>query len=340
MATTTLLTRHCALRPTTLRALKPTFNMSVRTQSTFRNPLVTPAELDAALRSNAPSKLSTAPRTIPVCGSWFLPNDPQKRSGYEVFKQSHIPGARFFDIDAVSDRESPYAHMLPSADVFADAMRDMGVNSEDTVVVYDTAELGIFSAPRVAWTMRVFGHSAVHVLNNFRLWKEQGYATEAGEQAAVTRSEYPAAKLDASRVAAFEEVRALAKDHNKEGREEVNVLDARSYGRWAGTDPEPRPGMSSGHIPGSLSVPVPELLDPVTKAFLPAEELRAVFERKGVDPSKAVISSCGSGVTAAVVDAALVEAGLGEGSRKVYDGSWGEWAQRVGTTENLIVKSE
>ena len=326
------------------RSAKPSFtasrSLAFRMSRSFSSYLVTPAELSDALKHNAPSKLSTAPRTIPVCGSWFLPNDPQKRTGQQVFKQGHIPSARFFDLDKVSDTSSPYPHMLPSPEVFQRAVSELGVNRDDTVVVYDTAELGIFSAPRVAWTFKVFGHEGVHILNNFKLWVEQGYPTEAGEQKHFEPTRYPLPTLDKSKVVAFEEMRELAKDYNKEGAEQVHVLDARSEGRWKGTDPEPRPGLPSGHMPGSTSVPVPELLDPNTKAFLPTEELRKVFEKKGVDPSKPVISSCGTGVTATVIDTALAVAGYGQGSRRIYDGSWTEWAQRVKPSDNLILKSK
>lgn len=118
----------------------------------FTSYLVTPSELNKALKANAPSRLSTAPRTIPVCASWFLPNDPQKRTGLQVYKEGHIPNARFFDLDKVADTSSPYPHMLPSPEVFKDALSDLGIARDDTVVVYDSAELGIFSGPRVAWT--------------------------------------------------------------------------------------------------------------------------------------------------------------------------------------------
>ncbi|KAK4634199.1 Thiosulfate sulfurtransferase TUM1 [Fulvia fulva] len=304
----------------------------------FGSYFVTPAQLDAALKKNAPSRLSTAPKTIAVCGSWFLPNDPDKRKGYDVFKQGHIHKARFFDIDKIADTSSPYPHMLPEPEVFKTAMSELGIARDDTVVVYDTAELGIFSAPRVAWTFKVFGHPAVHILNNFRLWKEEGYPVEEGEQRQFERTDYPTPELDSSKVADFEDVKSIARNHNKEGSEGVQILDARSEGRWRGTDPEPRPGLPSGHMPGSLSVPVPDLLDPKTKAFLPAEGLRKVFEQKGVDPKQPIISSCGTGVTATVIDAALIEAGYGDGNRRIYDGSWTEWAQRVKPSDNLILK--
>ncbi|KJX97815.1 thiosulfate sulfurtransferase like protein [Zymoseptoria brevis] len=307
-------------------------------ERSFSSYFVTPAELSKALKANAPSRLSTAPRTIPVCGSWFLPNDPDKRTGIQVFKEGHIRKARFFDLDKIADTSSPYPHMLPSPEVFQNAMINLGIKRDDTVVVYDTAELGIFSAPRVAWTFRVFGHDSVHILNNYKAWVEQGYPTEQGEPQEFEKTNYPAPEQDKSRVIAFEEVKELAQDLNKEGHEEVQILDARSEGRWRGKDPEPRPGLSSGRIPGSTSVPVPSLLDPKTKAFLPPDELRKIFEQKGVDPTKPIVSSCGTGVTATVIDAALIEAGYGDGSRRIYDGSWTEWAQRVQPGENLIEK--
>lgn len=213
--------------------------------------------------------------------------------------------------------------MLPSPETFARAMSDLGIRQTDELVVYDTQELGIFSAPRVGWTLKVFGHPRVHLLNNFRIWVQQGYPTESGEPEPAEKSHYPVPELDVSKVVAFDEVRMLAGDYGKEGAEGVQVLDARSKGRWAGTEPEPRPGLSSGHIPGSVSVPVSELLDPKDKTLLSGEELRRVFESKGVDPMRPIICTCGTGVTAAVIDAALDEAGFGRPEdRRLYDGSW------------------
>lgn len=303
--------------------------------------IVTPKELSDALTKNVHTKISTAPRVIPICAAWFLPNDPQGRTGHQVFKEQRIPSARFFDLDAVKDHDSPYPHMLPTAEGFAEAMRKLGIRRDDAVVVYDTKELGIFSAPRVGWTFQVFGHSGVHLLNNFRLWVEEGYPTESGEIAAVVKegSNYPVPTIDPSKVVKFAEVKDLAEDHNKEGAEEVQVLDARSRGRWAGTDPEPRPGLSSGHMPGSISMPHSELLDAKTGALLSGDELRRVFQSKGVKEDKPIISSCGTGVTAALIDAALGEAQYGrEDLRRLYDGSWTEWAQRVSDRGRLIRK--
>lgn len=304
----------------------------------FSNFLVTPQELADALEKNPP-KISPEPKTVAVCASWFLPND--ERSGFQVFRDKRIPKARFFDLDKVIDKRSPYPHMLPDAKEFALAMSEIGVRRDDTVVVYDSKELGIFSGPRVAWTMKLFGHPNVHLLNNFRLWVDGGFPTETGDIYSVDCCTYPIHSMDEAKVASFEQVKELALSHGKEGAEQVQILDARPTGRWTGKDPEPRPGLSSGHMPGSISLPFNAVLDPETKAFYEPEKLRQIFEEKGVDPEKPIISSCGTGVTACVVETALEIANYGSPeSRRVYDGSWTEWAQRVEPDENLILKTE
>jgi thiosulfate/3-mercaptopyruvate sulfurtransferase len=307
----------------TLRtALKPsavTFSL----RRSFSSYLVTPSELHEALKKSPPTKISTDPRVIPLCASWFLPNDPQKRTGIQTFRELRIPKARFFDLDRVVDRHSPYPHMLPSPSEFAAAMSELGIRRDDTVVVYDSKELGIFSAPRVGWTLKVFGHPSVHLLNNFRLWVDQGLPTEHGEVYTVECGMYPIPEMDVAKVASYETVREVALDYNKEGAEGVQILDARSSGRFSGKDPEPRPGLSSGHMPGSINIPFDTLLDPETKAFLPKEKLKKVFEEKGVDPSRPIVSSCGTGVSACVIETALAEAEYGSPEKRmVYDGSW------------------
>lgn len=317
---------HTTIRQTLNLNFHPQRKMTTNVPP-FPSYLVTPSQLSTALAANPPSPISTSPRTIPVCASWFLPNDPQKRTGIDTYRAQRIPNARFFDLDAVCDKHSSYPHMLPSASVFASAMSSLGIRADDRVVVYDTSELGLFSAPRAAWTLRVFGHrGAVHVLNNFRAWVDEGLPLEKGEFYCVEVSNYPIPKkedLQMHKVIDFEEMREVVRDYNKEGSEGVQVLDARSEGRWRGTAPEPREGLSSGHMPGSISVPVSELLDAKSGKMLGREELRRVFEGKGVDPQRRIITSCGTGVTAAVVDAALAEAGWGEeGGRRLYDGSW------------------
>lgn len=294
-------------------------------QNSLRSYIVTPKELAHALEKNVPTKISTAPRVIPLCAAWFLPNDPQGRTGKQVFKQQRIPSAKFFDLDAVKDNDSPYPHMLPTAEGFAKAMEELGIRKDDEIVVYDTQELGIYSAPRVGWTFNVFGHPAVHLLNNFRLWVEQGYPTETGElpEIPAEKTHYPVPNVDPVKVVKFAEMKNIAKDYNKEGAEGIQILDARPKGRWAGTSPEPRPSLSSGHIPSSINVPHSELLDPRTKALLSGPELEEIFQSKGIDRVKPIISSCGTGVTAAVVDTALKEANYGQDQdRRLYDGSW------------------
>ncbi|KAL8285111.1 hypothetical protein RB601_006486 [Gaeumannomyces tritici] len=307
---------------------------------TFSSYLVTPGEVHEALQKSPPSSISTDPRVICLSAAWFLPNDPEGRTGIESYRQARIPKSRFFDLDKVIDRHSPYPHMLPDPKGFASAMSELGVRRDDTVVVYDTKELGIFSAPRVAWTLRVFGHPKVHLLNNFRLWCEQGLPIESGNLYNVECCTYPIPELDHNKVIDFEDVREIALDYKKEGSEGIQVLDARSTGRFDGTADEPRPGLSSGHMPGAISVPIDVLLDPKSKAFLPADQLKKIFQDRGVDPAKPVISSCGTGVTACIIDAALSEAQYGNPEkRKIYDGSWTEWAQRVKPSDSLIRKS-
>ncbi|KKP04841.1 hypothetical protein THAR02_03019 [Trichoderma harzianum] len=310
---------------------------SMSTRRSLSSYLVTPKELHEALKKNPPSPISPDPRVIPLCAAWFLPND--ERTGIQVFREQRIPKARFFDLDKAIDKRSPYPHMLPDAKGFAAAMSELGIRREDVVVVYDTKELGIFSAPRVAWTFRAFGHPKVHILNNFKQWVAEGLPTESGELYNVECNPYPIPELASERVASFEEVREVVLDSNKEGAEGIQILDARPNGRFTGKDPEPREGLSSGHMPGSISVPFSALLDPETKAFLPADKLKQLFEEKGIDPSKPIISTCGTGVTACAIDTALEAAGY-PNARRVYDGSWTEWAQRVQPSENLIIKSE
>lgn len=228
--------------------------------------------------------------------------------------------------------------MLPTPSVFAKAMSELGITPEDEVVVYDSKESGIFSAPRVAFTFRVFGHQNVHILNNFKLWTEQGLPTESGEPEPAEPTTYPVPTLDKSKVIAFEELKDHVADQGKEGALPVHILDARPTGRWKGTDPEPRPGLSSGHMPSSISIPFNAVLDPETKAFLSPEQLKELFLSKGVQDDKPIISSCGTGVTAVVIDTALELAGYSPERRIVYDGSWTEWAQRVKPGEHLIRK--
>lgn len=312
-------------RPRTLQPLSRTLVRSLEQQRryTLSTYLVTPKELHDALKKNVQTKISTAPRTIPICAAWYMPNDPQGRTGRQAFEQKRIPQARFFDIDEVKDHDSPYPHMLPTCEAFAESMSRLGIRRDDELVVYDTEELGLFSAPRVAWTMRVYGHPKVHVLNNFRVWVRDGFPVETGPPEVPNITKYPIPSYDTNMVVKFAEMKTIGYDHGKEGAEEIQILDARSKGRWEGTEAEPRPGLRSGHMPGSTSVPFQELLDPETKTLLPKEELRKLFETKQLDPDKPIITSCGTGVTAAILDAALKVSDFGKAhDRRLYDGSW------------------
>ena len=285
--------------------------------------MVTPKELDAALKKNAPSKISTDPRVIPLCAAWFMPNDPEGRTGMETFRKKRIPRARFFDLDGIKDHDSPYPHMLPTCETFAEEMEKLGIRKDDELVVYDTEELGLFSAPRVGWTLRVYGHPRVHILNNFRLWVKEGLPTVSGEAETFDRTKYPVPSYHTDMVVKFAEMKTIGYDYNKEGSEQIQILDARSPGRWEGSEPEPRPGLRSGHMPGSTNIPFQEMLDPETKTLLEPEQLRKVFESKNLDPKKPIITSCGTGVTAAILEAGLTASDFGKANdRRVYDGSW------------------
>ncbi|MCJ1390645.1 hypothetical protein MMC18_003506 [Xylographa bjoerkii] len=297
---------------------------------------------DAADRISMNESSHPTSRIVPLCAAWFLPNDPQGRTGRNAFAQKRIPGARFLDIDAVKDEESPYPHMLPTAERFAQAMSELGLKRDDDLIVYDTHELGIFSAPRVAWMLQVFGHPNFHILNNFRLWVEQGYPTDTAEPSSGTQesTDYPVPSFNMDRVIAFRGVRDIVKEHGQEGSQGVQIIDARSAGRFSGSEPEPRPGLSSGHMPGSINLPLPEILDPTSKAFLSAEELKRVFEGRGLNPKKPIVTTCGTGVMAAALDTALQAGQFGPGvDKRVYDGSWTEWAQRGSESDGLIEKA-
>jgi len=197
----------------------------------------------------------------------------------------------------------------------------------------------------------------VHILNNFKLWVDQGFPIEKGEpEEPFDETVYPVPTMDKSKVMTFEELREHIQEQGKDGAEPLTIVDARSKGRFDGTAEEPRPGMSScrhsprttnasaglssGHMPKAINIPFIEVLSARTKALLSVDELRGYFECQNVDPTKPIVSSCGTGVTACVLDAALTEAGYPEEGRKVYDGSWTEWAMRAEEKEGLIVKKE
>ncbi len=258
-----------------------------------------------------------APDLRVLDGSWYLP--AENRDPHAEFRAMHLPGAVFFDIDAIADKKTALPHMLPSAAEFAAAVGRLGISNLDRVVVYDGA--GQLGASRVWWTFRVFGHPRVAVLDGgLPKWRAESRPVVSGE-AAPQRARYAAKPPDVRLVRNFEEMKANLPRHVEQ------VLDVRSAGRFRGTEPEPRPGLRGGHIPGSVNLPLPALLDPANKTFLPKEQLKMAFLKAGLDSTRPVVTSCGSGIAACVAAIALELAGFERVA--VYDGSWTEWGGRA-----------
>ncbi len=244
-------------------------------------------------------------------GSWYLP--AQNRDAKAEYDAAHIPGARFFDIDDISDHRSDLPHMAPPVEKFMSRLRAMGVGDGHQVVVYDGA--GLMSAARVWWLFRLMGQENVAVLDG-GLPKWQAEGREVEDLPPVIRDRHMTVRVQNHLVRDVTQVSAAAKlaDHE--------IIDARSAPRFAGAEAEPREGLRSGHIPGSRNVPFGQLLNKNGTMKSP-EDCRVVFEAAGVDLSKPAITSCGSGVTAAILSLALER--MGKKDHSLYDGSWAEW---------------
>jgi thiosulfate/3-mercaptopyruvate sulfurtransferase len=252
-----------------------------------------------------------------VDGTWHMPQ--LQRDARAEFVAAHVPGAVFFDIDAIADQKTPLPHMLPSAEEFASAVGALGIGIGDRIVVYDVR--GVVSAARVWWTFRAFGHDAIAVLDGgLRKWRAEGRPVESGAAAATPRTF--AARLR------LELVRDLPAMRASLDSRAAQVLDARSAGRFAGTEAEPRPGLRGGHIPGSLNLPY-ETLYRADGTLKPPDELRDAVTAAGIDLARPTVTTCGSGVTASVLALALYV--LGRRDAAVYDGSWSEWGARSDT---------
>ena len=259
------------------------------------------------------AKHMDAPDVRVVDASWHMPQ--ANRNARAEYDAQHIPGAVFFDIDDIADSDSALPHMLPPPEKFASRVRKLGLGDGNRIVVYDTT--GVSAAARAWWMFRVFGHEDVAVLDGgMTKWQAEGRpVTDAKSE---PRERHFTARVNTFLVRDYEQVLA-----NVERRRE-QFIDARSPGRFNATEPEPRPGLRGGHAPGSINLPFPRLLNPKDKTMLPTEGIRAAFEGAGVDLSKPMLTSCGSGVTACILSLGLYL--IGHKDVPVFDGSWTEWA--------------
>lgn len=256
--------------------------------------------------------------------SWHMP--AEKRNAEEEFYASHIAGARFFNIETCCDKSSPLPHTLPNMHTFAEYAAQLGIRNEDRVVVYDTS--GLFSAARAWYMFRLFGHQNVAILNGgFPAWTREQRATEHTPPAAVKPSDYQATQqpeLCTTKEGIKHCISSACQD-------DTVIVDARGAARFSGAEAEPRAGLRSGHIPSSINIPY-KLLLTEDGFFKPDNEIKTLFSRYGISPDSRVITSCGSGVTAAILAFGLDR--IGNRNYCLYDGSWAEWGPESGDDVN------
>ena len=261
----------------------------------------------------------SAPDLVVFDGSWHLPTSG--RDAKQEYMDEHIPGALFFDIDDLSDESSSLPHMLPSTVKFASRMKKMGIGDGQRIVIYDT--VGLFSAARVWWTFRAMGHQDIAVLNGgLKKWKAEGRPLEDGLPITRTPRHFTPL-LNGELIRDLADMKGYVQDGG------MQIVDARPAGRFEGSESEPRPGLRSGHMPGSKNVPS-DLLINDDGTLKSAQELEKIFTAAGINWHEPVVTTCGSGVTASILSLAL--AVLGQTNAAVYDGSWAEWGEEARDT--------
>ncbi len=275
---------------------------------------------DALVTTEWLAEHMSSPDVRIVDGTSYLPN--QGKNGQDQYDEQHIPSAVYFDINDIADEKNPLPHMLPSAEKFSSKVRKLGLGDGNKIVVYD-ANGGYLAAARVWWMFRVFGHRDVAVLDGgLPKWIAEGRPVD--DRVPARRDRHFTARINHSLV---RDVRQIISNFDSK---KDQVIDARAAGRYRGEDPEPRPSAKVGHIPGSINLPFNQLMDPKNNfVYRSADEIKTVVEEAGIDTSKPIAASCGSGVTACVLALGLYL--IGHKNVAVYDGSWAEWGDHPET---------